>query len=96
MTVPSENYAHFVETLSHNNDNDTEKSNTRRHVQNLLQKMEEFVFLFMIHLWTGLLDKFHEVSNALQSEQISVTTYTVYFCNWFPAHGKTLVRLKGK
>ena len=73
-TAISESYADIVEALSHIHDDDTEKGDTRRQAQNLLQKMEEFEFVFMLHLWTGLLEQFHKVSNALQSTQISLTT----------------------
>ncbi|CAI9716392.1 Hypothetical predicted protein [Octopus vulgaris] len=60
MTTISESYAHIFEELSHIHDDDTGKGDTRRQAQNLLQKMEEFVFVYMFHLWTGLLQQFHK------------------------------------
>jgi len=70
----SETYSHIFEALSHIHNDDTEKGNTRRQAQDLLQKMDELEFVFMLHLWTALLKQFHKVSNALQSTQILLTT----------------------
>ena len=72
----SETYSHIVEALSHIHNDDTKKGDTRRQSQDLLQKMDEFEFAFMLHLWTALLKQFHKVSSALQSTHILLTICT--------------------
>jgi len=46
----SEAYFHIVEALIHVHNDDTEKGDTRRQAQDLLQKMDEFEFVFMLRL----------------------------------------------
>ena len=73
-TAVCENFAYITEALTHICDDNNEKGDTRLHARNLLQKLEELEFVFMLHLWTGLLQQFHKVSTALQSAEISLTT----------------------
>jgi len=49
---------------------DTEKGGTKRQAQDLLQKIDEFEFAFMLRLWTALFKQFYTVSNALQSTRL--------------------------
>ena len=72
----SETYSHIVEALRHIHNDDTEKGDTKRQAQDVLQKMDELEFVFMLPLWTALLKQFHKVSNTLLSTQILLTTCT--------------------
>lgn len=49
-----------------NHIHNVEMCDTRRQAHNLLLKIEEFEFMFMLHLRTGFLGQFHKVSNTLQ------------------------------
>ena len=74
MTAVCENFAYITEALTHIYDDNNEKGDTRLQARNLLQKLEELKFVFILHFWTGLLQQFHTVSTALQSAEISLTT----------------------
>ena len=73
-TAACENFAFITEALTHIYDDNNEKGDTRLQARNLLQKLEELEFVFMLHLWTGLLQQFQKVSTALQSAEISLAT----------------------
>ena len=60
ITAIVESYDFNVE--AHIYDDDCEKGDARQQAQNVLQKMEEFEFGVMLHLWSCLLEQFHKVS----------------------------------
>lgn len=49
-----------------------EKGETRNQAINILNKMEELEFMFMLYLWSYLLDEFHKTSQSLQDPRISL------------------------
>ena len=60
-----DSYPQLIEALQSIQDDDTnEKGDTRRQAVNLQQKMEELESVFMLHLWTILLERFHKVSKT--------------------------------
>ena len=69
-----DSYSDVVDALQHIQEDENEKGDTRRQAGSLQQKMEELEFVFMLHLWTSLLGRFHKVSKTLQSPEITLNT----------------------
>ena len=69
-----ENYSSITEALDDLHTNVNEKGDTRRQAGNLLEKMEELEFVFLLIFWSLLLEEFHKTSVALQDSHITLNT----------------------
>ena len=61
-----ESYSAITNALSHLHSNVSEKSDTRLHANNLLQKMKKLEFVFMLNFCSRVLGRFQRVSKVLQ------------------------------
>ena len=66
-----ESYCAITNALSHLHSDVSEKSDTRLHANNLLEKLE---FVFMLHFWSRVLGRFYRVSKALQKSELLLST----------------------
>ena len=74
MEAILESYSAITDALSHLHSGVSEKGDTWLHANNLLQKMENLEFLFMLHFWSRVLGCFHRVSKALQKSELLLST----------------------
>ena len=69
-----ESYSATSNALSHLHFDVSEKGHTRLHANNLLQKIEKLEFVFMLHIRTRVLGRFHRVNKALQKSDLLLST----------------------
>ncbi|XP_065683426.1 uncharacterized protein LOC136096172 [Hydra vulgaris] len=50
----------------------SQKRDTRREAENIVKKMQELEFAFMLDFWKEVLQHFHRVSQALQKEHVNL------------------------
>ena len=62
-----ESYSAITNALSHFHCDAREKSDTRLHANNFLQKMEKLEFVFMLHFWTRVLSRFHRLAKSFRN-----------------------------
>ena len=74
VSAVKDNYTHIQDALSKLESNEDEKGETRLQARNILSKMDELEFLFMLELWNYILSEFHKTSKALQDPEISLAT----------------------
>ncbi|XP_075215273.1 protein FAM200B-like [Lycorma delicatula] len=68
-----ENYNDITDALNYLHSDNNTKSDTRLRANNLLGKMEEFEFMFMLHFWNRIHRHFSRVNKILQSPNISLS-----------------------
>lgn len=69
-----ESYSAITDALSHLYSDVNKKDDTRLQANNILQKMEELKFVFMLYFWTRVLRHFHQISKAIQKSQLLLST----------------------
>ena len=69
-----ENYNDITHALNYLHSDNNTKGDTRLRANNLLDKMEEFEFVFMLHFWNRILRHFSRVNKILQSPNILLSS----------------------
>ena len=77
--VVLESYSAITDALSHLYSDVNEKGDTRLQANNILQKMGELAFVFMLCFWTRVLRHFRKVSKANQKSQLLLSTCASLF-----------------
>ncbi|XP_013780077.1 uncharacterized protein LOC106464480 [Limulus polyphemus] len=74
-----ESYRAVIDALSHLYSDVNEKDDTRLQANNLLQKMEELEFVFVLYFWTRVLRHFHKLDFDELEQQAKATLPNVNY-----------------
>ena len=69
-----ENYNNIIDALNQIISDFSFKGDARKRAENIVEKMEEFEFVFMLYFWNRVLSHFHKVNKAIQKSNLLLST----------------------